>query len=503
MERFHMNPKAICADTAFHRPNGMQASCRMHNAKRIPTEPHLPRPNRGEMGVRLFKKFLLALVDTASKNLDQTTPAQATPAQLMREAATLRNTQVTSSGKTPMELAMGPKTRDLLDTASMNPEQLTSTTTKQDLLNQKNPKIGHEDSSWITTTRRRPTRSWQENMCRTRFSKDGNLENGWRWESLHSQGPHGRGQYRCDHISGEREQAKETVGLWMWKYFRNRVNEQERLCCGSLLWRSKMDVWEFFSDDPCLSAVLDRQGLQVAAPIDLCTKKAESFSPQLLHGFWHKFKKKNPKIVGMSPDCWDEELQEERSGMATVPLLYGRGRTSSSWRKTLPYFGTRIRKDLVVEQSAISPEKKKYHCQWTLLRGEKPNFSQSRQSLASTGVNTSLAWASGSNTTASTHSSWRLHIKSWWKARWRFWTHLPSPSPPPSSPPKKKKPVRICPLTPSLSPAKKCQWEFAPPLSLSSLPRKKSQWEFCPLTPSLSPAKKCQWDAPSPRQKKL
>ena len=47
------------------------------------------------MGVRLFKKFLWALVDTASKNLDQTTLAQITPAQLMRKAATVRNTQVT------------------------------------------------------------------------------------------------------------------------------------------------------------------------------------------------------------------------------------------------------------------------------------------------------------------------------------------------------------------------------------------------------------------------
>ena len=46
------------------------------------------------MGVRLFKKFLLALVDTASKNMDQTTLVQITPAQLMRKAGTVRNTQV-------------------------------------------------------------------------------------------------------------------------------------------------------------------------------------------------------------------------------------------------------------------------------------------------------------------------------------------------------------------------------------------------------------------------
>ena len=40
------------------------------------------------MGVRLLKKFLLAPADTASKNLDQTTLAQSTPAHLMRKAAT-------------------------------------------------------------------------------------------------------------------------------------------------------------------------------------------------------------------------------------------------------------------------------------------------------------------------------------------------------------------------------------------------------------------------------
>ena len=127
-----MHPKEICADMAFHQPHDMQALHRMHNVKRIPTGAHTPWPNRAEMGVRLFKKFLLALVDTASRTLDQTTLAQITPAQLMRKAATVRNTQVTLSGKTPMELPMGRKPRYLLDPASMNPEQLTSTPTKQD-----------------------------------------------------------------------------------------------------------------------------------------------------------------------------------------------------------------------------------------------------------------------------------------------------------------------------------------------------------------------------------
>ena len=99
----------------------------MHNIKTLPTGPYAPWPNRAEIGVRLFKKFLSALLDIASKILDQTTLAQMTPAELMRKAATVRNTQVTLSGKTPMELALGRRPRDLMDPASMNPEQLTST----------------------------------------------------------------------------------------------------------------------------------------------------------------------------------------------------------------------------------------------------------------------------------------------------------------------------------------------------------------------------------------
>ena len=59
----------------------------------------------------------------------------------MRKAATVRNTQVTLRGKTPVELAMERRRRDLMDPASMNPEQLTSTPTKQDLLNEEIQKL--------------------------------------------------------------------------------------------------------------------------------------------------------------------------------------------------------------------------------------------------------------------------------------------------------------------------------------------------------------------------
>ena len=60
-----------------------------------------------------------------------------------------------------------------------------------------------------------------------------------------------------------------------------------------------------------LSAILDRQGLQVAAPIFLRTKKAESFSPQLIQDFWQKLKKKHPKIVVMSPTFETKDIKKE------------------------------------------------------------------------------------------------------------------------------------------------------------------------------------------------
>ena len=40
----------------------------------------------------------------------------------MRKAATIRNTQITFSGKTPLELAFGRRPKDLLDPASMDPQ---------------------------------------------------------------------------------------------------------------------------------------------------------------------------------------------------------------------------------------------------------------------------------------------------------------------------------------------------------------------------------------------
>ena len=71
------------------------------------------------------------------------------------------------------------------------------------------------------------------------------------------------------------------------------------------------DVLELFSDNTYLSAILDRQRLMVAAPLDLRTKKAESFSPQALQGFWSKMNIKNPKIVEMPPTVFTKYTNQK------------------------------------------------------------------------------------------------------------------------------------------------------------------------------------------------
>ena len=51
-----MNPKAICADMAFHHPHDMQAFYRMHRVKGLPTGPHT---HRGQDGCTIVQEVSL------------------------------------------------------------------------------------------------------------------------------------------------------------------------------------------------------------------------------------------------------------------------------------------------------------------------------------------------------------------------------------------------------------------------------------------------------------
>ena len=85
----------------------------------MPSGPHTPWPNRTETATRLLKGFMKALVQEIEK-------IEVTTSQLMRKTAAIKNTQISFNGKPPLELAFGRKPRDLLDLATMDPQQLTN-----------------------------------------------------------------------------------------------------------------------------------------------------------------------------------------------------------------------------------------------------------------------------------------------------------------------------------------------------------------------------------------
>ena len=131
-----------------------------------------------------------------------------------------------------------------------------------------------------------------------------------------------------------------------------------------MLWlpgEGQIDVWELFSDYSYLSAILDRQGLQVAAPTDLRTKKAESFSPQLIQGFWQKLKKNNSKIVVLSLTFETKDFRKEEVVWQEYHLCVGRGRTSNSWRKHFLILGPESGNIWWLKK--VQHLQKKYHCQ--------------------------------------------------------------------------------------------------------------------------------------------
>ena len=164
--------------------------------------------------VRVFKKFLLALMDTGSKNLDQRNLTQIICAQLLRKAAAARNTPLTSSGETDAHgIGHGRKPRDLVDPASMNPEQLTPTPTKQDLLNEEIQKLAMR--SHLEVEQRENIRRdfaermkylrarenvffWQEDPIKI---QQGRKSGKWsKVEIIAVKALHDSYQHRCDHI---------------------------------------------------------------------------------------------------------------------------------------------------------------------------------------------------------------------------------------------------------------------------------------------------------------
>ena len=280
MDTFQTNPKAICAGMAFHNPHDMQAFYRMHTVKRIPTRTHTPWPNRAEMGYDCSRNF-------SWHSWTQLQRIWTRPRRSLLPSLCARrpheNVQTTSSGKTPMELAMGRRPRELLDPASMNPEQLTSTPTKQDLLNEDLQKLAmttHLQDQFSRRFRQILLNGWnfffpifeQEKMCFVnkkiaKSSKDGSLANGWKWKSFQSKDPWQLlvlAPLSFNQISANWGDKRPQI-LWISKNFQTRVSKQEHL----VVWL----LQEMFSQTSFLSAILD-----LARPVELRKKEAENFT---------------------------------------------------------------------------------------------------------------------------------------------------------------------------------------------------------------------------------
>ena len=260
---------------------------------------------------------------------------------------------------------MGRKPGDLVDPATMNPEHLTSTPTKQDLLNENIQKLvmkTHLEArdlaeEWYLFL---PIFQW-ENKCfignkiRANFCKDEiskMVEGGDNFCDNNPMVVIITGTSILQVNASKLRRPSDTADL------EESPDSCERTgaLVFSLSCEDQTDVWELFSDNFYLSAILDRQGLMVATQVDLRIKKADSFSLQLLQGFWSRIKRKNPKNISDVTNCIQQIHSSERSDMATVPTVLAQGRISNSRWQTFPYSRTQVRKYLVVEEVQSNSE---------------------------------------------------------------------------------------------------------------------------------------------------
>ena len=122
-------PKAIVGDEAFFSDEFLEYY-KFHGIKDLPCGPRTPWPNRAETAVRLFEKqwTIMAMSLEGDERFNGVTIRQA-----VKMTAWARNTQLTISGYSPLEIATGRRPPDLFDVETANPEQLTSEPPEEDV----------------------------------------------------------------------------------------------------------------------------------------------------------------------------------------------------------------------------------------------------------------------------------------------------------------------------------------------------------------------------------
>ena len=122
-------PRAIVGDEAFFSDEFLEYY-KFHGIKDLPCGPRTPWPNRAETAVRLFKKqwTIMAMSLEGDERFHGVTIRQT-----VKMTAWARNTQLTISGYSPLEIATGRRPPDLFDVETANPEQLTSEPPEEDV----------------------------------------------------------------------------------------------------------------------------------------------------------------------------------------------------------------------------------------------------------------------------------------------------------------------------------------------------------------------------------
>ena len=122
-------PRAIVGDEAFFSDE-FNEYYKFHGIKALPCGPRTPWPNGAETAVRLFKRQWSLM--TQSLEGDERFNG-VTIRQAVKMTVWARNSQLTISGYSPLEVATGRRPPDLFDVETANPEQLSATPPDEDL----------------------------------------------------------------------------------------------------------------------------------------------------------------------------------------------------------------------------------------------------------------------------------------------------------------------------------------------------------------------------------
>ena len=320
-------PKAIVGDEAFFSDEFLEYY-KFHGIKDLPCGPRTPWPNRAETAVRLFKKqwTIMAMSLEGDERFNGVTIRQA-----VKMTAWARNTQLTISGYSPLEIATGRRPPDLFDVETANPEQLTSEPPEEDvstLALQRLALRAHQEA--------RQAADLRHDMARRTMPSDGPYKQGdgvfyWHQDSskFKDKGKWIRGKVlsqegamvhlhtnkavirvnqskvRRDHdewhdvsipnLDEAKEEIKDEVDL--------KREDHNLLCEGCLgeqaFWfydDQKCDVLELFGSSSGYSWMMARKGVKVGQPID--HKHGSNLNTAYGQAeAWKKIMKMDPEII--------------------------------------------------------------------------------------------------------------------------------------------------------------------------------------------------------------